>query len=108
MTRAELETLVTERCVECWRGLVKRDLARGGDGRLRQTAIALTDERMLVTLHTDYPDDERRMSAAFRLPEPLPPDEDIERGEIVGDWQRCNGGFLVRLHAWLEDRQTLH
>jgi len=105
MTRAELERFVTEGCVACWRLLARRDRQRGGDGVLRGTALALTDDRTLVTLHSDYHDDERRMSVSFRLSKPLPPDEDIEPGEVVGDWQRCEGGFLLRLHAWLEGRQ---
>jgi hypothetical protein len=58
----------------------------------------------MIAVHCDYFDDDRTLTAWFKLPEPLPPDEDIERGEIVGDWQRCNGGFLLRLHEWLEGR----
>jgi hypothetical protein len=59
----------------------------------------------MIAVHCDYFDDDRTLTAWFKLPEPLPPDEDIERGEIVGDWQRCEVGFLLRLHAWLEGRQ---
>jgi len=48
----------------------------------------------LFAAHSDYHDDERRMSVSFRLPELLPPDEDdLELGEVVGDGRRCKGGF---------------
>jgi hypothetical protein len=102
MTRAELENIVIEGCVACWRDLVQRDLERGGNGKLRDTAISLTEKRTLITVLSDYDDDQLRMSAGFRLPEALPPDEDVVPLEVVGDWTRCKGGFLLRLHGWLE------
>ena len=105
MTTAELESFVLAESAVAWAALVEMDRERGGDGKLRDTAISLTRKRTTITLHCDYSDDARMLSAWFTLPEPLPPDEDIERGEIVGDWQRCKGGFLLRLHAWLEGRQ---
>ena len=104
-TRAEVESVVINGCVACWRELQQRDLDRGGDGVLRGIAIALTRGRTLVTLHSDYHDDERRMSVSFRLSRPLPPDEDVVPLEVVGEWQRCEGGFLLRLHEWLESQQ---
>lgn len=102
MTRSELERFVTDRVIDCWRALMQCDVERGGDGKLVETAIALTKQRTCITLYSDYYDDERQMWLSFRLPEPLPPDPDIERGEIVGDWQKARGGFLLRLHAQLE------
>jgi hypothetical protein len=79
--------------VACWRDLIEQDKARGGSGGCATTAISLTKGRTLVTVHTDYHDDERRMSAGFRLPEPLPPDENVVLGEVVGDWRRCEGPY---------------
>lgn len=102
MTRAELESFVTERVINCWQALMQCDVERGGDGKLIKTAIALTEKRTCITLYSDYPDDERRMWLSFTLPQPLPADEDLERGEIVGDWQKARGGFLLRLHQRLE------
>jgi hypothetical protein len=52
---------------------------------LGANALPSTKGRTLVTVHTDYHDDERRMSAGFRLPKPLPPDEDVVLGEVVDD-----------------------
>jgi hypothetical protein len=43
--------------------------------KLCDTAISLTKGRTLVTVHRII-----RMSAGFRLPEPLPPDEDVVLG----------------------------
>jgi hypothetical protein len=106
MTPAELESFVLAESVHAWAALIEMDRERGGTGELHDTAISLTRRRTMITLHCNYSDDARMLSAWFMLPEPLPPDEDIERGEIVGDWQRCNGGFLLRLHAWLEGRQA--
>jgi hypothetical protein len=80
------------------------DKARGGDGSLRDTAISLTRGRTLVTLHCDYSDNVRMLSAGFILPEPLPSDEEIN-GVIDGTWQRCANGFLLRLHEWLEGKR---
>ena len=102
MTRDDLEKFVTEHCVVCWRDLIEWEKARGGSGKLCDTAISLTKGRTVVTVYSDYHDDELHMSAGFRLPEPLPPDEDVVRGEIIGDWQRCDGGFLLGLHRLLE------
>ena len=105
MQLADLEKFIIAMSVDAWRDLIEMDKERGGDGKLRDTAISLTRKRTMITLHCDYSDDDRTLSSWFLLPEPLPPDNDIERGEIVGDWQRCNGGFLLRLHAWLEGGQ---
>jgi hypothetical protein len=72
---------------------------------LSDTAVSLMRGRTMIAVHADFHDDDRTLTAWFTLPEPLPPDEDIVPVEIVGDWQRCEGGFLLRLHAWLEGRQ---
>ena len=104
MTRAEVESVVINGCVACWRELQQRDLERGGDGKLRHTAITLTEQRCLIVVHADYHDDDLRMSAGFRLSEPLPDDDDIVPVEVVGDWRRCEGGFLLPLHGWLESQ----
>ena len=83
------------------------DRERGGTGELHDTALSLMRGRTMIAVHCDYHDDDRTLTAWFKLPEPLPPDEDIAPVEIVGDWQRCEGGFLLRLHAWLEGRQPV-
>jgi hypothetical protein len=105
MTPAELESFVIAESAVAWAALIEMDRERGGTGALHDTAISLMRGRTMIAVHCDYHDDDRTLTAWFRLPEPLPPDEDIERGEIVGDWQRCEGGFLLRLHEWLEGRQ---
>ena len=58
----------------------------GGTGELHDTAVSLMRGRTMIAVHCDYHDDARMLCAWFTLPEPLPPDGDIERGEIVGDW----------------------
>jgi hypothetical protein len=105
MTPAELESFVIAESAAAWAALIEMDRDRGGTGELRDTAVSLMRNRTMIAVHCGYRDDDRTLTAWFKLPEPLPPDEDIERGEIVGDWQRCNGGFLLRLHASLEGRQ---
>jgi hypothetical protein len=77
----------------------------GGTGELHDTAASLMRGRTMIAVHCDYHHDARMLSVWFMLPQPLPPDEDVVRGEIIGDWQRCEGGFLLRLHEWLEGRQ---
>jgi hypothetical protein len=105
MTPAELQDFVIRESAAAWRDLIEMDKERGGTGELHDTALSLMRGRTMIAVHCDYHDDARTLTAWFKLPEPLPPDEDIERGEIVGDWQRCEGGFLLRLHEWLEGRQ---
>jgi hypothetical protein len=105
MTPAELESFVIAESAAAWRDLIEWDKECGGDGKLRDTAISLTRQRTKITLHCNYSDDARMLSVWFMLPQPLPPDKDIVPVEIVGDWQRCEGGFLLRLHEWLEGRQ---
>ncbi len=63
---------------------------RGADGNLRDTALALVEHRSVIVAYCDYHNDERTLSAAFVLPEPLPQEA---------------GSFLLDLHAWLEGRQ---
>jgi hypothetical protein len=106
MTRDELESFVIAESAHAWAALIEMDRERGGTGDLRDTAISLMRGRTMIAVHCDYHDDDRTLTAWFRLPEPLPPDADIVPVEIVGDWQRCEGGgFLGRLHAWLEGKQ---
>jgi hypothetical protein len=47
----------------------------------------------MIAVHCDYRDDDRTLTAWFKLPEPLP-----GRRELV-----CE--FLLDLHEWLEGRQ---
>jgi hypothetical protein len=91
--RADLEKFIIAASVAAWRDLIEQDKGRGGDGKLRDMAISLTRGRTRVTLHCDYSDDARMLSAGFVLPEPLP------------DVQVANGEFLLNLHEWLEGRQ---
>ena len=105
MTPAELESFVLAESAHAWAALIEMDRERGGTGELHDTALSLMRGRTMIAVHCDYHDDARTLTAWFKLPEPLPPDKDIAPVEIVGDWQRCEGGFLLRLHAWLEGRQ---
>jgi hypothetical protein len=89
------------------------DRERGGTGELHDTAVSLMRGRTMIAVHADFHDDEHTLTAWFTLPEPLPPDEDIELGEVVGDWRRCKGGLILRIHTWLEEQppelsDTLH
>jgi hypothetical protein len=106
MTPAELESFVLAESAHAWAALIEMDRERGGTGELHDTAVSLMRGRTMIAVHCDYHDDARTLTAWFRLPEPLPPDDDIAPVEIVGDWQRCEGGFLLRLHEWLEGRQA--
>jgi hypothetical protein len=47
----------------------------------------------MLTIHCDYSDDARTLSAGVVLPAPLPDSENV------------NGDFLLDLHEWLEGRQ---
>ena len=105
MTPAELESFVLAESAHAWAALIEMDRERDGTGELHDTALSLMRGRTMIAVHCDYHDDARTLTAWFKLPEPLPPDKDIAPVEIVGDWQRCEGGFLLRLHAWLEGRQ---
>jgi hypothetical protein len=102
---ADLERFILAESVAAWRDLIEMDRERGGTGELHDTALSLMRGRTMIDVHCDYHNDDRTLTAWFMLPEPLPPDEDIAPVEIVGDWKRCEGGFLLRLHAWLEGRQ---
>jgi hypothetical protein len=52
----------------------------------------------MITVHCDYNDDARMLTAGFMLPEPLPG----MREPLPG----VNGAFLLDLHEWLEGRQA--
>jgi len=92
---ADLEQLVIAAAIVAWRNLIERDRSRGGDGKLRDTAISLTPNPMMLTIHCDFSDDARTLSVGFVLPEPLPPPE----------LENVNDEFLLDLHEWLEGRQ---
>src|SRR5262249_51225693 len=98
MTRAELESFIVDEARGAWAVLSEMDRERGGTGELHDTAISLMRGRTMIAIHCDYHSDDRMLTAWFRLPEPLPPDEDLTFREVVGDWARYEGGFLSRLH----------
>ena len=93
MPRANLEKFIIATAVAAWRDLIEQDRQRGGTGELHDTAISLTQHRTMVTVHCDYSDDARMLSAGFVLPEPLPD-------------ETANSEFLLDLHGWLEGRQS--
>jgi hypothetical protein len=104
MIERDLQSLVCQLALNAWADLVQQDRERGGDGRLIDTALSLTQERRRVTLHASYSDDARMLSSSFLLPEPLP-DENLVRVERVGDWTRCEGGFLLGVLTWLQSAE---
>jgi hypothetical protein len=89
MTRIDLEKFVLAEGAAAWQNLVCMDKERGGDGRLRDTAVSLTQHRTVIAVHADYHDDDRILTSWFTLPEPLPGPRE----------------FLLDLHEWLEGRQ---
>jgi hypothetical protein len=97
MTPADLARLIAMGAFAAWEDLRAQHRERGGDGKLRDTAISITRRRTVITVHCDYSNEARTLSAAFRLPEPLPEDDPE---------------FILRLHEWLEQqeagRETLH
>jgi len=102
MTNAELESFVIDESAAAWAALIEMDRERGGTGELHDTAVSLMRGRPMIAVHADFHHEDRTLTAWFTLPEPLPPDEDVVLGEVVGDWRRCEGVFLLALHEWLE------
>ena len=94
MTTAELESFVIAESAAAWAVLIEMDRERGGTGELRDTAVSLMQGKTMIAVHCDYRDDDRTLTAWFKLPEPLP-----GRRELV-----CE--FLLDLHEWLEGRQA--
>jgi hypothetical protein len=89
MTTAELESFVIAESAAAWAALIEMDRERGGTGELHDTAVSLMRGRTMIAVHCDYHDDDRTLTAWFKLPEPLP-----GRRE-----------FILDLHEWLEGRQ---
>jgi hypothetical protein len=101
MTERELQSFICEAALNAWADLVAQDRLRGGSGKLHDTALVLTQERTRVTLHANYSDDARMLTSSFAPPQPLP-DETLIPIERVGDWTRCEGGFLLGVLTWLQ------
>jgi hypothetical protein len=89
-----LENYIITEAASAWADLIVKDRERGGNGRLRDTALSLIQGRTMIALHCDFHDGDRTLTSWFRLPEPLPPDR-----ESV-----CE--FLMDLHEWLEGGPT--
>jgi len=70
--------------------LVEMDRERGGTGELHDTALSLMRGRTMIAVHCDFHDDNRTLTAWFKLPEPLPGKRE----------------FLLELHEWLEGQQA--
>jgi hypothetical protein len=88
--REELESFVIAESAAAWAALIEMDRERGGTGELHDTAVSLMRGRTMIAVHCDYHDDDRTLTAWFKLPEPLP-----GRRE-----------FILDLHDWLEGRQA--
>jgi len=67
-----LESFVIGALAAAWADLVAQDQQRGGSGRLRDPAITLTRRRTVITVHSDYHDEARTLSARLTLSPPLP------------------------------------
>jgi hypothetical protein len=93
MPHADLEQMIIASAVAGRRDLIEQDRQCGGNGKLTDTAISMTRQRTMITLHCNYSEDARTLSAGFVLPEPLP------------DAKNANGDFLLELDEWLEGRQ---
>jgi hypothetical protein len=93
MPHADLEQMIIASAVAGRRDLIEQDRQCGSNGKLTDTAISMTRQRTMITLHCNYSEDARTLSAGFVLPEPLP------------DAKNANGDFLLKLDEWLEGRQ---
>jgi hypothetical protein len=72
MTPAELESFVIAESAAAWAALIEMDRERGGTGELHDTAVSLMRGRAMIAVHCDYRDDDRTLTAWFKLPQPLP------------------------------------
>jgi hypothetical protein len=97
MTPADLERFILAETARAWADLLEMDRERGGTGQLQDTAISLTRNRTMISVHSNYHDDARMLTTWFTLPEPLPGGREPLPG--------VNGAFLLDLHEWLEGRQ---
>ena len=90
-----IENFIIGALSAAWADLIEQDRERGGSGRLQDAAITLTRGRTIITVVSDFHDDDRRLTASFELSEPLP----ASMREPL-----CQ--FLLDLHQW--PRATLH
>ena len=91
----DLENFIMAEVAAASADLIAQDRARGGSGRLQDAAITLTRGRTIITVVSDFHDDDRRLTVSFELSEPLP-----------AGMREPLCEFLRNLHDWFEGRQA--
>jgi hypothetical protein len=65
MTPADLERFILAETARAWADLLEMDRERGGTGQLQDTAISLTRNRMMISVHSNYHDDDRMLTSCL-------------------------------------------